>query len=114
MSTSKDIFSRKPTQAVPKNSSDNQYLTSKKEDVSSKSFQNKILHPNSELKNGQNVRLHKETHVLIKAISVTQNKEFYSIVQQGLELYLKSLDKAEQKEVWKKLESLIELKIVKL
>ena len=114
MTTSKDIFSRKPTQVTPKNSSTDQYLTNKKEDVSSKSFQNKILHPESELKNGQNIRLHKETHALIKAISLTQNTELYSIVQESLILYLNSLDKSEQKEIWKKLESLIDLKIIKL
>ncbi|WP_338360284.1 hypothetical protein [Enterococcus faecalis] len=114
MTNSKDIFNRKPTQAVPKNSSNNQYLSNKKESVSSKSFQNKILHPESELKTGQNVRLHKETHALIKAISLTKNTELYSIVQESIELYLKSLDKSEQKEIWKKLESLIELKIIKI
>jgi len=111
---SNDIFSRKKTEIKPKNSGGDKYLEEKKQSFQSKDFKQRFLEPQSELKNGQNVRLHKETHALLKAISLEENRELYSIVQESLKMYLENLTNEEQKNVWNKLNSLIELKIIKI
>lgn len=112
--TNQDIFSRKRKDISAKNSSNDNYLESKKSSSTNKDFQERFRNPKSDLIKGQNVRLPRETHALIKAISLSENKEMYAIVQKSLISYLDQLDKDEQKEVWTKLKSLIDLKIIKL
>lgn len=111
---SNDIFTRKKTEVTPKNSGGDKYLEEKKTKPQSKDFKERFLNPQSDLKSGQNVRLHKETHALLKAISLEENRELYSIMQESLKMYLNNLTKEEQKNVWEKLNSLIELKIIKI
>lgn len=109
-----DIFSRKRSEVNPKNSTPNTYLESKKQTLTNKEFQEKIKHPESGISKGQNIRLPRETHALIKAISLTQNKEIYLVVQNAINDYIDCLDKKEQKELWNTLNSLINSKIIKL
>lgn len=113
MTQNDDIFSRKPREIKPKNSSTDDYLQ-KKNSNDINELKKKVLEPTSELKKGQNVRLHKETHALLKVIALEENREMYTIFNRSLKLYFESLPKNEQKKIWEKFQQMIDLKLIKL
>lgn len=73
-----------------------------------------FLEPGSDLVNGRNLRVHKEMHALVKILALEEDCEMYSVVGEGVRMYLESLPKAEQNAIWKKLEAQIELGLLKL
>lgn len=108
-----DIFNRKPKDLKPKNISNDDYLQNKTFE-NSKNLKERVLNPSTVLKAGQNVRLNKETHALLKVIALQENREMYTIFNKSLTMYLDSLSKDEQKQIWKKMEQMIDLGLIKI
>ncbi|MDA9470589.1 hypothetical protein [Enterococcus sp. 5H] len=111
----KDIFS-KPDGAgtKPKTSGSGDYLGNKKQPL-----KNMVLNSTKEkvTATGLNIRVSTPLHGLVKAMSMVESvpdNEMYSVVGASVFHYLESLDKSTQKEVWEKMQNLIDAGVLKL
>ncbi|TFI60522.1 hypothetical protein CKN63_13225 [Carnobacterium divergens] len=61
---------------------------------------------------GVNIRVSREIHGLVKAISTVENREMYTIVNNAIMLWLEQQPKSSQKEYWEKLQQLLDQRFI--